>query len=61
MLSVLVINKHENRPGKGFFRLYSDLHGMPVKSLDEELVFVTELKKVMKYRKWTELKYYLGI
>ena len=61
MLSALVINKNSNRPGKGFFRLYSYLYGIPVKSSDEDLVFVSELQKVMQYPNWGDLKFYLGI
>ena len=61
MLSALVINGNSNRPGKGFFKLYAELHGMPMKQLDEEAVFVSEAHKVIKYRRWNKLKFYLGI
>lgn len=61
MLSVLVINGTSNRPGKGFFRLYADLHGLPVRAVDEEMAFVTEYKEVVKYGHWDDLKFYLGI
>ena len=61
LLSVMVINKTRNRPGKGFFKLYADINDMSVRSIDEELIFITELRKVMEYRNWEKLKYYLGI
>ena len=61
MLSTLVINGHTNRPGKGFFKLYAELHGVSVRQIDEDYVFVSEAQKVVKYRKWNKLKFYLGI
>ena len=61
MLSALVINGHSNRPGKGFFKLYAELHGLPMKQLDEEVIFVSEAQKVIRYHKWNKLKFYLGI
>ena len=61
MLSALVINGNSNRPGKGFFKLYAELHGLPMKQLDEESVFVSEANNVIRYRKWNKLKFYLGI
>lgn len=61
MLSVLVINKHDNRPGQGFFKLYAELHDMSMKSLDEELIFVSEFQKVSRYRDWKKLEAHLGI
>lgn len=56
MLSVLVINKHENKPGHGFFLLYSDLYGRKGKKEDEDLIFIQELKKVQQYNHWDDLK-----
>lgn len=61
MLSVLVINGNLNRPGKGFYKLYAELNNTSVRTLDEELVFISELQKVTNYRNWDELKFYLGI
>ena len=61
MLSALVINGNSNRPGKGFFKLYAELHGLSMKQLDEESVFVSEAHKVIGYRRWNKLKFYLGI
>ena len=61
MLSTLVINQRNNRPGKGFYKLYSELYGIPIRSLDEEAVFISEYKKVSKYKNWDDLKFYLGI
>ncbi len=61
MLSVMVVNKETLRPGKGFFRLYTELYGVPVKANDEDVVFIGELNKVLRYKKWNELKFYLGI
>ena len=61
MLTALVINGNSNRPGKGFFKLYAELHGLPMKQLDEESVFVSEANNVIRYRKWNKLKFYLGI
>lgn len=61
MLSTLVINHNTNRPGKGFFKLYAELYGLPVRTLDEEQVFISEFHKVANYKNWDELKFYLGI
>ena len=61
MLSALVINQKNNRPGKGFYKLYAELYGVPVRSLDEDVVFVSEYEKVSEYPKWDDLKFYLGI
>ncbi len=61
MLSILVINSSSNRPGKGFYKLYADLYGKNFRNLDEELVFVSEYQKVAGYKKWNNLKFYLGI
>ena len=61
MLSVLVINYNSNRPGKGFYRLYSELYGKTIKMVDEESAFITEYQKVARYHNWKELKFYLGI
>ena len=61
MLSVLVYNRNNNRPGKGFYKLYAQLYGTTLKNVDEELAFVSELQKVIKYRNWKDLKFYLGI
>lgn len=56
MLSVMVINKNENKPGSGFFRLYFDLYGRRVKKADEDMIFVKELKAVQRYKHWNQLK-----
>lgn len=61
MISVMVINRNNNRPGKGFYKLYAELHGTSIRNMDEELTFISELKKVQKYRNWEEVKFYLGI
>ena len=61
ILSILVINQRNNRPGKGFYKLYSELYGIPIRSLDKEAVFISEYKKVSKYKNWDDLKFYLGI
>lgn len=61
MISALIYNQGSNMPGKGFFRLYSDLYGRNVKTEDEEIVFVNEVNKVLRYRKWDKLEHYLGL
>ena len=61
MLSALVINRKNNRPGKGFYKLYSELHETSLKNMDEELVFVYELKRIFNYHNWMDFKFYLGI
>lgn len=61
MLSTLVINNSSNRPGKGYYKLYAELYGKSVRSLDEEQVFISEYQKVASYRGWEKFKYYLGI
>ena len=61
MLSAVVINNKSNRPGKGFFRLYSEIYEENVKAADEERVFIEEYKKIIKYDHWDDLKLYLGI
>lgn len=61
MLSVLVINQNRNRPGKGFFKLYAYLHGLPMKAVDEETVFISEFNELVNYPHWDEVKFRLGI
>lgn len=61
MISSLIYNQASNMPGKGFFRLYSDLYDRNVKKEDEERVFVDEVNKVLHYRKWDRLEKYLGL
>lgn len=61
MLSTLVINSNSNRPGKGFFKLYAELHSVPLRNVDEELAFVTEYNEVASFNHWDDLKFYLGI
>lgn len=61
MLSVMVINKEKNHPGKGFFTLYGDLYEMNVKKGHEDMVFISELNKVHRYKEWERLEAYLGI
>ena len=61
MISALIYNQGSNMPGKGFFRLYSDLYDRNVKKEDEEKVFVDEVNKVLHYRKWDRLEKYLGL
>lgn len=61
MISAMVISRNNNRPGKGFYKLYAELHGTSVKNLDEELTFISELKKVLNYPNWETVKFYLGI
>ena len=61
MLSVLVINQNRNRPGKGFFKLYAYLHGLPMKAVDEETVFISEFNELVNYHHWDEVKFRLGI
>lgn len=61
MISVMVVNKESFRPGNGFFELYSELYGIPKKAIDKERIFVEELNKVLRYKKWNNLKFYLGI
>lgn len=56
MLSAVVINNKSNRPGKGFFRLYSEIYEENVKAADEERVFIEEYKKIIKYDHWDDLK-----
>ena len=61
MISSIIYNQSTNMPGKGFFRLYSDLYNRKIKKEDEEKVFVDEVKKVLCYRKWDRLEKYLGL
>ena len=61
MISALIYNQRRNIPGKGFFRLFSDLYGGNVKKEEEELVFINELNKVLQYQTWEKLEEYLGL
>lgn len=61
MISALIYNQRRNIPGKGFFRLFSDVYGRNVKKEEEELVFINELNKVLQYQTWDKLEEYLGL
>lgn len=61
MISALVYNQGSNIPGKGFFRLYSDLYEHEVKKDEEAKVFITEVNKVLEYKYWNRLEEYLGL
>ena len=57
----VLLERLQKNPGKGFYKLYAQLYGTTLKNVDEELAFVSELQKVIKYRNWKDLKFYLGI
>ncbi len=61
MISALIYNRESGIPGKGFFELYSDLYEKGVKKDDEDMIFVSEVKKVLEYKQWDKLEKYLGL
>lgn len=51
MISVIVINHAEGRPGIGFYQLYEELKNTTVSS-DREKIYLKEWKKVRNYPQW---------
>ena len=55
MISVIVINHAEGRPGDGFYKLYQDIKGNKVDDLHKNEIFSNEWKKVRDYQEWDKL------
>lgn len=55
LISCIVINKDQLKPGLGFFKLYSDLTGRKLKKEDSDKIWIEESKKCFRCKNWNKL------
>lgn len=55
LISCIVINSNDLKPGSGFFKLYGDLTGRKLKDEEWDIIWLEESKKCFQCKDWDKL------